>query len=295
MDGNRECEVDCGQFVAGQTLDKLVRSLLHLEDPHGNCAVCLGGTVHGHVGDHKLQPAGRIGLHYTQAGYKFGFGGAVRHVSYLRNICKSRCKKKKKKHVSFLCFPRLAVIRYLHITLRSDLSSCCCPPLYLMLHRNNLLWSSLEGWKLRVDVVLCCPWLSCVCWISSRPRWLQVKTGGDVGQEWVTEQDTEAVLPTLILPLTDKDMGPPLSATSRKPFRESEVLMADVNVSLIRRLRTCRFLIWRLCSWGKKNCLVGQSLSWKKRGPGHCPSGDRSEANSSSAWDSPAALFDCRM
>lgn len=63
-----------------------------------------------------------------------------------------------------------------------------------------------------------------------------------MGQEWVTEQDTEAVLPTLTFPLTDKNMGPALSATSRKPFRESEVLMADVNVSLIRRLRTCRFL-----------------------------------------------------
>lgn len=97
-EGNGECEVDCGQCVVGQTLDKLVRSLLHLEDPHGNCAVCLDSTVHGHVGDHKLQPAGRIGLHYTQAGYKFGFGGAARRVSYLRNICKNRCKKKKNTH-----------------------------------------------------------------------------------------------------------------------------------------------------------------------------------------------------
>lgn len=91
---NRECEVGSAQCVVGQTLDKLVRSLLHSENPHGNCAVCLhDSTVQDPVGEHELHlPAGRIGLHNTHAGYQFGFGGAVRHIPYLRNICKNRKK-----------------------------------------------------------------------------------------------------------------------------------------------------------------------------------------------------------
>lgn len=97
----REFEVDSAQCVVGQTVDKLVRSLLRLKDPHGNCAVCRrNSTVHDPVGEQELQPAGRIGLHNTHAGYHFGSGGAVRYIPYLRNICKNRKKERKKSFLS---------------------------------------------------------------------------------------------------------------------------------------------------------------------------------------------------
>lgn len=127
-------------------MDELVRSLLCLENPHGDCGVRLCvSAVQASVGEHELQPTGWIGLHNTHACYNFGSGGAVRCVMYHRSNCK------RKKAFPYLSFPRLNALTYLQVTPRSEVASCC-PPLYVMLHRKCLLLSSLEGKNLRVDV-----------------------------------------------------------------------------------------------------------------------------------------------
>lgn len=76
---NRECEVGSASCAVGQAVDKLVRSLLHSENPYGNCAVCLHvSAVQDSAGEHELHPAGMTGLHNTHACYQFCSGGAVR-------------------------------------------------------------------------------------------------------------------------------------------------------------------------------------------------------------------------
>lgn len=84
----RECEVGSASCAVGQAVDKLVRSLLHSENPYGNSVVCLHvSAVQDSAGEHELHPAGRTGLHNTHACCQFCSGGAVRCVTYLRSNC----------------------------------------------------------------------------------------------------------------------------------------------------------------------------------------------------------------
>lgn len=145
-------------------------------------------------------------------------------------------------------FPRWAAVTYWLITLRSNESCWCFPSLYVALHSMILLWSSLTRGKLRRDVVLSWPSSIGVFSMTSCPGWFQVKTGGCVGQEWMTEQDNAMVCSSVKSESTDKDMGSRSSATSRKTLSQSDVLMADINTSEIQRLKTYRFLKWWLCS-----------------------------------------------
>lgn len=85
---NKECEVGSASCAGSQAVDKLVRSLLHSENPYGNCAVCLHvSAVQDSAGEQELHPAGRTGLRNAHACYQFFSRGAVRCVTYLRSNC----------------------------------------------------------------------------------------------------------------------------------------------------------------------------------------------------------------
>lgn len=79
--------------------------------------------------------------------------------------------------------------RHSHLTFITFAACRCSPPWYFTLHLRVLLWSALVGWKVRFDVTINWPPSSvCVC-ASFFPGWFHWRTGGEVGQEWSTEQD----------------------------------------------------------------------------------------------------------
>lgn len=121
-----------------------------------------------------------------------------------------------KKTFLYLSLARLTALAYLQMTSRSEVASCCCPPLYVTLQRKCLLLSSLVAWNLRIDTAFHWPPLSGVCWTFCNPGWFQVKTGGDVGQEWVTKHTAKVDQSSLTCPVTDKEIGSGSPAASRK-------------------------------------------------------------------------------
>jgi len=94
-----------------------------------------------------------------------------------------------KLHVAFAWI--IAPNKHLHFISRILDSVCCFPPLYITLHRKDLLWSMCVGRKVSIDVIFHWPSVSICDWRSFSPEWLQVILGGEKGQEWVTEQEAD--------------------------------------------------------------------------------------------------------
>lgn len=83
----------------------------------------------------------------------------------------------------------------LHFTLRTLELFICCPPWYVTMHTRGLLWSARVGWKVSDDMTCHRPLSSPFDCTSIFPEWLQVKTGGLLGQEWNAEQEADTVSP----------------------------------------------------------------------------------------------------
>lgn len=114
------------------------------------------------------------------------------------------------------CIFKVYIIRHLlsldyafnlHFTLRVLELFVFCPPLNVAVHSKAWLWSVEVGWKVKVDVASHWPLFSLFDWKLGIPERLQVKWGGLVGQEWVTEQEADTVSPTFITSFKEKDTG----------------------------------------------------------------------------------------